>query len=113
MALRRPLDVERAFHRIEPALVVERTYLRLVEVDAGRLVGDHRVVVPGIPETAYHVDEFRCDLVAEVMLVEPFLAEIERGFVVGAGDHVPTGAAVAEVIERSDRARNVVGLAEA
>ena len=55
----------------------------------------------------------RCDLVAQIVLVELLLAEIERRLVVGAGHDVPGGAAAAEMIERGEGARDVVRLAEA
>src|SRR5947208_13101952 len=113
MALRRPLDVERTLHRIEPPLVVERPDLRLVEIDARGLVGDDRAVVPGIPETTHHVDELRRDLVAQVVLGEVRLAEIECGPFVSAGDDIPAGAAVAEMIERGEGASDMERLAEA
>src|SRR5215204_7195794 len=112
MALRRPLDVERALYRIEPPFVIERPYLGAIEEGARRLVGNDCAVVPGIPETTHHIDELRRDLVAEIVLRELRLTEIERSLVVRAGDDIPAGAAVAEMIERSESAGDMERFAE-
>src|SRR5262249_18862648 len=76
MALRTALDVERPLDRIEPAFVIQPPNLALVEEPAGPLVGDNRAVFPGIPKTAHDIDEFVCDLVPEVMLLDAILIEI-------------------------------------
>src|SRR5262249_3754952 len=47
----RPLDLK------EPALVVERPDLAVIDIDPARLVGDQRPVIPAIPQPLDHCDE--------------------------------------------------------
>ena len=75
-------------------------------------VAHERVVGPGVPEAGHHVVELARALVALAVLhvlVEP---EIERRVRIGGGDDVPAGAAVAEMIERGEAARDVIGRVE-
>ncbi len=113
MALRRARHVDRPGHLEEPALVVERMHLRRVDKAAGRLVGDDRVVVPAIPQPLDDIDEFVGPLVAQLVLHVRVAAEVERRLRLRTGDHVPGGAAAADMVDRGEDAGDVVGLAEA
>jgi hypothetical protein len=111
-ALDGPGDVEGAADGVVLALVVEHVKLAGIEVDAGVHVADKGVVGPGIPKAGHHVVEFARTPVALVvfdMLGQP---EIQRCVRIRRGDDVPAGAAVADVIERRESARDVVGQIE-
>ena len=70
-------------------------------------------VVPRVPQPAHDVDELGRDLVTQVVLVEALLAEVQRGGIVRARDHVPGGSPAAEMVERREAAGDVERFAEA
>src|SRR4029077_20863575 len=102
LSLRATLDVERALHAEEAALVVERAHLGVVEEGAGSPVGNNGAVVPGVPKSAHDVHELGRDLVTQVVLVEALLAEVQGGGIVRARHHVPGGSPAAERVERRE-----------
>ena len=111
-ALHRARDVERAAHREVFALVVEHVHLVGVEEHAALDVADEGVVGPAVPQAGDDVVELAGALVALVVLHVLVHAEVERGVRIGGGDDVPAGAAVAQVIERGEAARDVIGRVE-
>ena len=75
-------------------------------------VAHEGVVGPGVPESRHHVVELARAAVALAVLhvlVEP---EVERRVRVGGGDDVPAGTAAAEMVERGEAARDVIGSVE-
>ena len=75
-------------------------------------VADEGVVGPAVPQAGHHVVELARAAVALAVLhvlVEP---EIERRVRIGGGDDVPAGAAAADVVERGEPARDVIGRVE-
>src|SRR5262245_41788245 len=74
------------------------------------LVEHERVVVPGIPEAAHHLDELAGATVAHRLRQMVLAAEILRLRVVGRGHEIPARASAADQIERRKTACNMVGL---
>jgi len=113
VALRRARDVERSEHREVLALVRDPVDPAGVEIEAGLRVGDDRLRIPAVPQLEHDLDELLRDPVARVVLGVRPRAEVRRGGRDHRGDDVPTGPAVADVIERrelaGDRVRVVVG----
>ena len=67
---------------------------------------------PAVPQPGHHVVELARAAVALAvlhMLVQP---EIERRVRIGGGDDVPAGAAAAQMIERGEAPRDVIGRIE-
>jgi len=64
-------------------------------------------------KSAHDVHELGRDLVAQIVLVQAFAAEIQRGSVVGAGHDVPTRPSTAQMVERRKGASDLKRLAEA
>src|SRR5436190_23584326 len=113
MPLRATLDVQRSLHGKKASLMIERSYLRSIDESSRASVGNDGAIVPGVPQPAHYFDELGCDLVAQVVLVGAFPAEVQRSRTVCAGNDVPGCPSAAEMVERSERARDVRGLAEA
>src|SRR5215469_16827516 len=103
----RPLDLK------EPALVVERPDLAVIDIYAARLVGDQRPVLPAIPQPLDHIDELLGALVTQLVVHLAVEIEIERRLRPRAGDDVPRGAALADVVDRGEQAGYVVGFGKA
>src|SRR6185295_4905189 len=96
LPLRRARDVERPADVIELAVVIELVHLGAVEKDAGFLVADESILVPGIPQRAHHLNELAAALIALRLGQMRLLAEVLRlGFVAGR-DHIPAGAAATD-----------------
>src|SRR5205807_1332667 len=77
---------------------------------AGLLVAEPRVVLPAIPQFGDHVGEF---VRARVPLPVQYLAvaaEVPGRLVTRGRDDVPAGPAMADVVDRGERARQVVRL---
>ena len=92
--------------------MAEHVHLGGIEIDAVLDVADEGVVRPAVPQARHHVVELaRAPIALAVLhvLVEP---EIERRVRVRGGDDVPAGAAAAQVIERGEAARDVIGRVE-
>src|SRR5437588_6406441 len=113
MALRAALDVQRSLHGKKTSLVIERLYLRSIDESSRAPVGNDGAIVPSIPQPAHDFDELGGDLVAQVVLVVALPAEVERSRAVCAGNDVPGCPSAAEMVQRSERARDVKGLTEA
>ena len=64
------------------------------------LVDHHRVGVPGVPELLHHLHKLVGHVVALVVRELPFVAEVLGAAVVAAGDEVPAGASVADMVQR-------------
>ena len=58
--------------------MIERTDLVRVDIAAGLLVGDNRVVLPAIPQTLDDIDELVGARVAQLMFEVLVAAEIQR-----------------------------------
>ena len=110
IALRRPADAERALHREIFAGVIEDVDLGRIDIAARRLVARERVAVVAAPQAAHHIDELLAALVTVAMRGMDRLAEIGGVLIAAAGDQIPAGAAAGQMIERGERARDVVGL---
>src|SRR5688572_14684211 len=90
--------------------VIEYVQLRWVVVDPGNLVANEGIVLPAVPESANHSDEFGGAVVAHVVAWCGIAVEIPR-FHVGDGRHdVPARASAADVIERGEFPGDVIGL---
>ena len=83
-----------------------------IEEDSARLIAQPGIVGPTVPQPGDHLEEFAGAPVALVMLHMIGQSEIQRRVRVGGGDDVPTRAAVADVIERGEAARDMVRLVE-
>jgi len=109
-ALRRARDVQRAANAKMLADVVERMDLAGIGEDARGRIVDERVVLPAVPEPRDHVEIFAGALVALVVGRVLGQSKVLRGLW-GAGRHdIPAGAALAQVVERGEHAREIVGL---
>ena len=106
-SLRRPRDVERLCNVEYPALVVDLVHLARIDEDAAHLVDHQRVVFIGVPQIEHQIDE----------LLGPFIAvgvrrmtgdrEILRNVGRRRND-VPSGSALADVIERGELPRQQI-----
>ncbi len=83
-----------------------------IEVNAAVDIADEGVVGPAVPQARDHIEELARPLVAFAMLHVILKAEIQRGIGIGCGDEIPAGAAAADVVERREFARDVIGLIE-
>jgi putative oxidoreductase len=92
--------------------VGQRVQARRVEVAAARGIADEGVVGPAVPKPGHHVVELARRRIALVVRHVVLAAEVERGVGIGGDDDVPAGAAIAQVIERGEAARDVEGLVE-
>nr|BFE73395.1 hypothetical protein GCM10020092_066960 [Actinoplanes digitatis] len=110
VALRGARHVERASHPEVLAVVLRRIDLLLVTPHAAGLVGEHHVVVPGVPELERDVDELGGPLVALPVCRQVVQVEVAGGVEVRRGDDVPAGPATADDVERGEPPRQVVGL---
>ena len=82
------------------------------KIDAALDVADEGVVGPAVPQAGHHVVELARAAIALAVLHVLVEAEIQRRIGIGGGDDVPAGAAAAEVIERGEAARDVIGRVE-
>ena len=100
MTLRRTWRDRRAAHTEEAALEVDVVQLVAIDEATGRLVADHGVVLPAVPETHDDVDRlFR--LRVELGARRRILAPEVRGFRLrGRHRDLPSGASEADVVER-------------
>src|SRR5215469_11010403 len=103
----RPLDLK------EPAFVVERPNLTVIDIDPASLVGDQRPVFPTIPQPVDDIDELLGALIAQLVVHLAVEVEVERRLWPRAGDDVPGGAALADVVDRGEQAGYVVGFGKA
>ncbi len=83
-----------------------------VEKDAVLDIAYEGVVGEAVPKAGDHVIELARPIIAVAMLHVFAHAEIERCIRVGGGDDVPAGAAAADMVERGEAARHVVGRIE-
>ena len=111
--LRAARDVHRPLDLKEPALVVERPDLAVINIDRAGLVRDQRPVLPAIPQPAHDIDKLVGALIAQLMVHLVFEAEVERRLRARAGDDVPGGAALADVVDRGEQAGYIVRLGKA
>ena len=107
MTLWRPRRDRRAAHTEEPPLEVDVVELVAIDVAAGRLVADHRVVLPAVPEAHDDVDRFfrlRVELGGRRRILAPEV----RGFALrGRHRDLPSGTTEADVVERGHVLRDV------
>ena len=112
-ALRRTRHIERPAHLVALALVVEVVHLARREIEPALGIAHESVVVPAVPQPRHDIDELVPARIA--LLVLDWCIEIEirvLGQVAGR-DHVPARAPLADVVERGELARDVIGLVEA
>ncbi len=110
MALRRTRNVERTLNRIIFAGMIEHMHLAGIGVDAVFLVFRKGIVVPAIPKTAHDIDEFLGNGITLVMF-RVALREIVGRAGVRGGDNVPGGATMTQMVDRSECACGMIGLA--
>jgi hypothetical protein len=111
-ALDRPRNVQRATHRQILTLMAKDVHLLRIEEDAARLVVPPRIVCPAIPKTGDDSLELARPPVAFIMLDMLGQPEIGRRIGIGGGDDIPSGAAIADVVERGEPAGEMVGFVE-
>ena len=111
-ALHRPGDVERPAHGEVFPLVVQHVHLAGIEIDAALHVADEGVIGQAVPKTRHHVVELARAGVALAVLHVVLEPEIQRRVGIGGGDDVPARASAADVVERGELARDVIGLVE-
>jgi hypothetical protein len=92
------------------SLVVQHMQLGRIEIAASSAITDKRVVVPAVPKPAHDLGKLDGAVVALVVLEMRLAAEIVCLRQIRRGDDVPAGAAAADMIERGEFARDVVGL---
>ena len=90
--------------------MVEHMHALRVEEHAARRVAEERVVRPTVPKPGHHVEELAGAAIARSVLPVLVAAEIPRLHRIAGGDEVPTGAAAADVVQRGELPRDVVGL---
>src|SRR5262245_41096732 len=110
MALRPPGHVGRPAHREILALVVDEVNLVGNEIATCSSVPNEGIIVPTVPEPAHHVRELDRTVVALAVFVVLGAPKIPGFRLVGRGDHIPTGSAMADVVERGKFACHIVGL---
>ncbi len=92
--------------------MVQHMHLVGIEIEASFDIAHKGVVGEGIPQTRHHVVEFARTAIALGVLHVIFKAEIQRRVGIGGGDDVPSRAAAADVIERSEAAGDMIGFVE-
>ena len=92
------------------ALVIEEVKLFRIEIKPRFLVGDDGVVFPAIPQAKHDAGEFARAVVAVGVRDMAVAVEVQRFGGGERGDEVPAGAAVADLVERGEEARHVIGL---
>src|ERR1700733_16145820 len=83
-----------------------------IEEDAARLVMPPRIVRPAVPKTCNDRVEFTRPPVAFVMLNMAGQPEIESRVGVGGRDDIPSGAAIADMVERREATGDMIGFVE-
>ena len=92
------------------ALVVERMHARGLEIQPAFHVAHEGVVVPAIPQALHDLRKFARPAVALCMIEHAVATKVcSLGGLVG-GDEVPARAAMADVVERGELARQMIGL---
>ncbi|CAB3958132.1 hypothetical protein LMG7053_05550 [Achromobacter ruhlandii] len=109
-ALRRARHVQRPAHGEMLAAVAQRMQLGGVEVLAAGLVAQEGVVLPTVPQSQHYVVEFSGAGVAAGVFHVFVQVEVLRLALAAGGHQVPARAAAADVVERGELARHVVGL---
>ena len=111
-ALDRSSDVQRTTHRQMIALVIEDVHFLRIEEDAACLVVQPCVVGPTVPQTRDDRVELARPPVAFVVLHMVGQAEIQRRVGIGGRHDIPPRSAVADVVERGEPTRDMVGFVE-
>ena len=75
------------------------------------LVYEERLVFPAVPQRLDDIEEFAGPLIAEGVFDIAVSPEIARLLVHRRGDDVPRRPALADMVERGEQPRNIVGLA--
>ena len=75
-------------------------------------IADESVLGETVPETGHDIVELACAAIALVVVQVIVSAKVERGVRVGRRHDVPAGAASADMVERGEAARDVIGLVE-
>src|SRR5262245_4925382 len=83
-----------------------------VEEDATLLVADEGIIGKAVPQTCYDVIEFTRPRIAFAMLDMLVQTKISCRVGVGGGHDVPRGASIADVIQRGEAPRHVIGFIE-
>jgi hypothetical protein len=109
-ALNRTRDVERTAHSEMLSVVVQDMKLLGIEIYARLHVANEGVVRPAIPKARHHVEELARAAIARRMPHVFLQAEIHSLVRVAGGHHVPASSAAADMVERSEFARHVIGL---
>ncbi|MNZ68210.1 hypothetical protein D3C78_864720 [compost metagenome] len=110
LTLWRTLDVQRAFHLEEAALVAERVELGAVEKLSRLAVTQESVIVPAVPQALDNLEVFIGDLVTQRMFGVIAAVIFRRAFE-RCRHGIPPGTAAAQKIERGKLAGNGEGVA--
>src|SRR5205807_2800591 len=113
LALRAPLDVERAMYGEIFAVVIEGMLLVGKEAQARLAIINPRAILPSVPERVDDREKLARLRVAVAMWRQALEAEVARRIVIGRGHDIPGSAAVRDMIERGELAGEVVGLEKA
>src|SRR5438046_8319069 len=82
VALRHARHIQGPSHLEEAPVMIEHMHLRFIEITAGRLVEQQRVIVPTVPKALNHIDELGRTRVTRVVVQRCFQPEV-LGFVLG------------------------------
>ena len=93
------------------ALVIEHMALIGVVIEPRRFVAQESVRIPAAPQPAHHVDKLARALVAQGVVRQRHMPEVEGILRAPRGDHVPPRATAAKMIEGEKLAREIERLA--
>jgi hypothetical protein len=110
--LDRPRNIEGAANLEKLAVVIERMHAIRVEIESRIDVADESVLREAIPKACHDIVKFACATIPRVVIQMIVSPKIERGVRIGCRHDVPARAAAADVIERRETARDMIGLVE-
>jgi hypothetical protein len=105
-----PRDIEGAANLEELAFVVERVHAIRIEIEARIDVADESVLRETVPEAGHDIVEFARAAIALVVVQVILSPKVESRVRIGRRHDVPARAAAADMVERREAARDVVGL---
>ena len=109
-ALERPSDIERTANLEKLTFMVERMHAIRIEIESRIDVADESVLRETVPETGHDIVELARAAITLVVVQMILSAKVESGVRIGRRHDVPAGAASADMIERREAARDMIGL---